>query len=390
MKVCMITYSLYEMDPRVRREAESLVSRGDMVDVICLRGEDTKKHDHLEGVEVYRIIQRSDEARSVDYFLNLMRFFFASAYRITKLFFTRRYDIIHIISYPDFEVFATLIPKMFGAKIVLNIHELNPEFFARKFMFHATHIVVRLLKWIEKISCRFAHHVITITDTYKEILVKRSIPESKCTVLLSVPDPKTFTPIERKANADMITIMSFGKLSEHYGIDLLIRALDTVTQHIPTARLEVNAYDGPEREAIMKLVEDLQLEEFVRFNITKLRPLDEYSEMIQEADIGVDPRRGGLFVEDTLSSVILNFFTKGIPTVASRTKAAKDYFNESMVMFFEPDNYHDLARCIIDLCKHPRKREELVRNADQFIQQHSWERYEKIYHELNDNLCKTK
>lgn len=374
------------MDPRVRREAESLESRSDEVDVICLRGEGKEKYDCLRGVNIYRIQQRFEEKRSIDYTRNILCFFFLSAFRVTGLFLKKRYDLIHVISYPDFEVFATFIPRLFGAKIILNIHELNPEFYARKFGLHNNHFVVRFLRWVEKISCGFADHIITITDMCKDILVGRSIPKSKCTVLLSVPSPNTFTPIKHRNKSKTITIMCFGKLVEYYGTDLLIRAMDIVRQHIPSVRLEVNAYDGPEHDAIMKLTKDLMLEEFVSFNITKLRPLNEYSEMMHNADIGVDPRRSGLFMNESLSSVILNFITTRVPTIVSRTKGSQAYFDESMVMFFEPDNYQDLARCMIDLCNNPKKREELVRNEDSFIKEHSWERYRKIYYKLIDNL----
>jgi glycosyltransferase involved in cell wall biosynthesis len=389
MKICMITYSLYEMDPRVRREAESLADRGDAVDVICLKGEDAEKYNCLSGVNVYRIQQRLDEKRPIDYLRNLSRFFILSAAKVSRLFLKRRYDLIHVISYPDFEVFATLVPKLFGRKIVLNIHELNPEFCARKFGLSEKHIMVRFLEWVEKLSCGFADHVITVTDMSKEILAQRSIPESKCTVLLSVPDPKIFRPVRHKNKPETLTIMCFGKLSEHYGLDLPIRAMDIVVrQRVPSVKLEINAYDGPERNAIMKLTEDLKLEELVHFNITKLRPLDEYSEMMHNADIGICPRRGGVFVDETLSSVVLNLLTKRIPTIVSRTKASQAYFGESMVMFFEPDDYHDLARCIIELCNDPKKRQELVKNSDRFIKYHSWERYRGIYYELIDNLCR--
>lgn len=388
MKICMITYSLYEMDPRVRREAESLASRGDAVDVICLRGEGAQKHDLLSGVDVYRIQRRDDEKSAIDYLQNLLRFFFLSAFRVTRLSLKKRYDLIHVISYPDFEVFAAFIPRLLGARIVLNIHELNPEFYARKFGLRDEHIAVRLLKWVEKISCKFANHIITVSDIWKDTLVQRSIPESKCTVLLSVPDPQTFTPVKYKSESETLTIMCFGKLAEHYGLDLPIRAMDIVKQRVPSVKLEINAYDGPERDAILKLAEGLKVEELVQFSITKLRPLDEYSEMMHHADIGIDPRRGGMFVGETLSSVVLNFLATRIPAIVSRTKASQIYFDESMVMFFEPDDYHDLARCIIELCKDPEKRRELVENGDRFIQHHSWERYRELYFELLDNLCR--
>jgi len=145
MNICIITYSLYEMDPRVRREAESLVNRGDEVDVICLRAEGKGKYGRISGVNIYRIQQCFEEKRPIDYIRNILFFFFISAFKVTVLFLKRGYDLIHVISYPDFEVFANFIPKLFGAKVVINIHELNPEFFARKFQLHNDNIAMKLL-----------------------------------------------------------------------------------------------------------------------------------------------------------------------------------------------------------------------------------------------------
>ena len=52
---------------------------------------------------------------------------------ITKKHFNDPYDLIHVHSVPDFEVFAVLIPKLLGAKIILDIHDIVPEFYASKF-----------------------------------------------------------------------------------------------------------------------------------------------------------------------------------------------------------------------------------------------------------------
>ena len=59
-KVCMIAYTYYLSDPRVRREAEALTVRGDRVDFICLRKEGEKSFDKVNKVNLYRV-PRSDQ-----------------------------------------------------------------------------------------------------------------------------------------------------------------------------------------------------------------------------------------------------------------------------------------------------------------------------------------
>jgi len=385
MNICFITYSFYESDPRIRRVAESLALRGDKVDVICLRRKGMMKRDYLDGVNVYRIQQRQiNERNPVDYLKKLLSFFLLSSFMVTKLFLSKRYNLIHVASEPDFEVFSTFIPKLFGAKVILDIHELVPEIYARKFNLNENYIVVKILKWVEKISCKFADHVITVTDIWKNTLTKRSIPESKCTVLLNLPDPRVFKAKNSITKFDNFTIVCRGVFSEPYGLDIAIRALDIIRQEIPSVKLEIMG-EGCQNP-LLKLVTDLKLEGCVHFN--KITSVYELAAIMQQADMGIDPRRDGIYAGETLSAIIFELMTMGIPVVISRTKASKKYFNESIVMFFEPDNCHDLARCVIELHNNPQRRQKLVKNGDRFIKKHNWEGYRKIYCDLVDTLCR--
>ena len=53
--VCLITQSVYDFDPRVRRKAEALVAAGYSVDVLALRPGNGKKQYTLKGVNVHTI-----------------------------------------------------------------------------------------------------------------------------------------------------------------------------------------------------------------------------------------------------------------------------------------------------------------------------------------------
>jgi hypothetical protein len=80
-KVCMLVYSHYETDSRVRRYAEALARRGDRVEVIALAGgHNSLGRTTLNGVDVYRIQRReADERSKWTYALRQARFFFASS-----------------------------------------------------------------------------------------------------------------------------------------------------------------------------------------------------------------------------------------------------------------------------------------------------------------------
>jgi hypothetical protein len=73
MKACMLAYTFYDADNRVRRYAEALVRRGDQVDAIALAREGQPAFEVIRGVRVYRIQKRViDETGPFSYLIKLL------------------------------------------------------------------------------------------------------------------------------------------------------------------------------------------------------------------------------------------------------------------------------------------------------------------------------
>src|ERR1035441_2131085 len=99
MKACMLAYTFYETDNRVRRYAEALVKRGDQVDAIALAREGISDCEVIQGVRVFRIQKRViDERGPLSYLTKLVLFFIRSAWFLTIMHLRERYDIIHVHS----------------------------------------------------------------------------------------------------------------------------------------------------------------------------------------------------------------------------------------------------------------------------------------------------
>ena len=134
LNVCHLAYTFYETDNRVMRYAEALAARGDRVDVIALRRADQATSGTSNGVRVHRIQRRSvNETAAWMYLLKIVWFFVKSAAYLSVLQFRRRYDVVHVHNVPDFLVFAAVVPKLFGARLILDIHDVLPELYAGKF-----------------------------------------------------------------------------------------------------------------------------------------------------------------------------------------------------------------------------------------------------------------
>jgi len=110
LNVCMIAYSFYESDNRVLRYARTLATRGDCVDAIALRKPGQASYERIDGVNVYRIQERTfNESGKLGYLIRLVGFLIRSTVLLTRRHLANPFQLIHIHSIPDFLVFAGLL-----------------------------------------------------------------------------------------------------------------------------------------------------------------------------------------------------------------------------------------------------------------------------------------
>ena len=193
------------------RYAEALRQRGSEIDVIALRRPGQSWSGHFRGVRVFRIQRRSvTERRPWLYLAKIAWFVAKSAMFLGVMTARRRYDVIHVHNVPDFLVFAAIIPKMMGSRVILDIHDALPELYAGKFGAVDHSRVVRTMLSIERWSCRFANHVIIANDIWRDKIVRRAVPANKCTTILNYPDLRLFRPLPsaRKGDGRFIVLIS--------------------------------------------------------------------------------------------------------------------------------------------------------------------------------------
>ncbi|MCZ2147217.1 MAG: glycosyltransferase [Bryobacterales bacterium] len=384
-KICMVTHSTYESDNRVRRYAEALAKRGDHVDVIAIsHGDVPLGTEVLQGVTVHRIQHRERNERDKWMFARrLTRFVVASSLFLTRRHDDIRYDVIHVHNIPDFLVFAAWFPKWTGAKVILDIHDIVPEFFASKFRSKRGDLYVRLLKLVEKASAAFADHVIISNHLWQEKLTSRSVAKEKCSVFLNHVDLATFYRRPRTRRDGKFIILFPGSCQWHQGLDIAIDAFALIKDKVPGA--EFHIYGGGSAKADLILqVARLGLTEHVKF-FTML-PLEQIADVIANADLGVVPKRAEGFGNEAYSTKIMEFLSQGIPVVCSRTKIDTFYFDETVVRFFTSGDSRAMADAMLDVIEYTAVREAMVAAGHEYVNLHSWDVRKADYLELVDSL----
>src|ERR1044071_986947 len=124
----VLVYSGYPSDPRPRRAAEALVGLGMNVDVFCLRQNDQEPlRDTCNGVNIFRFPMKHWRGNKWAYFFQYGHFLIPGFFFLTLRCLVRRYRLVHVHNMPDILVFAALVPKMLGAKVILDLHDPMPE-----------------------------------------------------------------------------------------------------------------------------------------------------------------------------------------------------------------------------------------------------------------------
>jgi glycosyltransferase involved in cell wall biosynthesis len=385
--VGMVCHSDYAGDTRVMRYAEALAARGDAVEVISLRGEaDQPPQETLRGVSVVRIQDRlAKRERSAAALAWAMLLFALRAHReLRRRHRARRYDLVHVHTMPDFLVFCAAGLRWQGTRILLDVHDLVPEFFASKFGSAAGRRAVATLLWVERLSARKADHVILASDLWRERYTRRTGTQQSCSVLVNQADTTLFQPSATPRTTPGPRVMFPGGLEWHQGVDLAIRAFGQVQQVWPTAEFHIYG-DGRERPALQRLVADLGLDQTVRFfPVVSAR---EIAALMNQADLGVVPKRADGFGNEAYSTKIMEFMATGVPVVVASTAVDRHYFTPDLVRFFPAGDATALAEAMLELLGNPPARQEQAARALAHARAHSWNVQRDDYLHMVDALC---
>lgn len=386
-RICMVTYSTYDNDNRVRRYARELAKRGDVVEVFSLkRKPDQCEVEDVEGVRVYRLLFRSrtEQKSKTDFLLPVMRFLLDVSARIAWRHLRNPYDVFHVHNVPDFLVLAALLPRFSGAKVILDIHDILPEFYASKFGLRPDAFGVRVLKRVEKSSAWVAHHVILSNHIWRDKYAVRTGKGDKCSCFINNVDAELFQRRPRTRDDGKLVIIYPGGLQSHQGLDIAIRAFEKVSRKLPNAELHIYG-DGSAKDDLIALTHMLGLETKVLF--FEPLPLSDIIRVVANADLGVVPKRADSFGNEAYSTKIMEFMSLGIPVVVSDTKIDKFYFNDSVVRFFPSGDPDALAEAMLDLLRNPQLRERMVANALEYVLHNNWESRRDEYLRLVDSLA---
>jgi len=381
--ICILVQNYYEIDIRVRRKAEALVAAGYVVDVLALASSFTKESTYvLNGVTVQTLNLGKKRGSLLRYAYEYAAFFLWCFFKLVPQMSRRQYGIIDVNNLPDFLVFAGIYPKLRGAKLVFDMHEITPEFYMSKYKMSERSLVIRLLKWIEWLSFTFADQVITINEPIRRLLVERGLNPAKTSVIMNSVDEALFKackpamPEPGAAGDNKFIMMYHGTLTPIYGLDIAIQAFSRVHKLMSNAEFWILG-GGTEKAGLERLSRKLGLDGKVKF-VGNVLP-DEVPNWLRRCAVGVLATRRDVFLDFSFSNKISEYIIMDKPVISSRLKAIRHYFSESAFAFFEPNDPTDLSRQMLRLYRDPKLRGQLAAKAKQEYAPMRWELMKQTY-----------
>lgn len=390
--VCLLLQNLYDIDIRVRRKAEALVAAGYRVDVLALRsprGGSTAYE--LNGVSVHTISLGKKRGSPWRYFFEYFTFFSWAFLKLPALMAKRAYAVIDVNTLPDFLIFAAAYPRWRGAKLLLDMHEITPEFLMSKYGVGRDHWQARLARWLERASFKYADHVVTINEPIQQLLASRGLPMSRSTIIMNSADESMFLAAPDlsadaggHAKSPEFVFMYHGTITRIYGLDIMLEAFAVAHSEIPGAELWIIG-DGPDKGSLEGLSKRLGIDSHVRF-IGAMLPT-EIAGWLARCDVGVLATRQDVFLDFSFSNKLSEYIIMGKAVIASRLKTIRHYFSEGALAYFEPNNPAGLAGQMVLLYKNGDLRARLAERAKQEYRPIKWEVMKQRYLKLMEGLA---
>jgi glycosyltransferase involved in cell wall biosynthesis len=375
--VLMIVHSYYEEDPRVRREAESLVDAGRPVVVLALRKDGSPPVSDVAGVRVHRLdVQRHQGAGLGVYLREYLSFLMRAMWRSVRLHRRDPFALVQVHSLPDFLVFSALPLKLAGVPVLLDLHEAMPEFFRSRFPGASNRIVHRLLRIQERVSIAMSSRTITVNQALRDRLVRLGIDRDKVAVVANSPSLARFDASahpQRPFREDgRLRLLYAGAVTPTYELDVAIDAVWRLADERPDLDVAFDVFGRGDSEAALRdQAERLGVAERVTFH--GRIPLEDVPAAIAGADIGLAPTRHDRFTDMSLSAKLFEYAAMGKPVVATRLPMVEQSFPAGSIGTYASGDPRSMATAIAAFADDPIAREAAVARTAAIVESRSWE-----------------
>ena len=366
MNICMIVDGAYPNDIRVRKEAESLVEKGKKVLVVCPRKKNDLEVENINNVTVFRIGKNYTTAKKGIYDIiesvfdiNLLFYF-----GLIKVFKKYKINYLHIHDLPLAGTGYKFKSKV--QNIYLDLHENYPEALKTWFLWKQNPIIklknsifMNPKRWSkkEKKYCTKYDKIICVVEEMKEKLITNFGIDNKKLIVVSNQEKKEFVNnFKEKVAQNIITEDDFsityvGGFGPHRGLQTAIKAMPTIIESIPNAKLFLigkGSFDVENK--LREIINAYKVENSVLF--VGYRPFDEVSTIMQKTKVNIIPHLANEHTDNTIPHKLFQIMMSKSLLLVSSCKPLQRIVNKyDAGIVFKADDEVDFTKKVISIHK---------------------------------------
>lgn len=379
----MLLQEYYPQDVRVRKEVQAIIEAGHEVCIFCLKGNNQLEAEVSESLTINRTLLEKKRGNKLRYIFEYFTFFNRARKFLKNKIKSEKIDVVHIHTLPDFLIFAATFLKRRNVKLVLDMHEIMPEFYASKFGLSMNNPIISFLKFLERKSMNAADKVITVNDSIKELFVTRAKLKNPPVVIMNTCNEETHQKIIKK-NTEKFIAVYHGSLTGTYNLGFAIRAICTIKSELPDFEFHIYGL-GSEEEYLKKLISQLDVGDKVKMmgHVNS----DKIPEVLSSVKLGILPMKKDVMLDLSFSNKLAEYVYYKIPVVCTKLSAVSYYFQDESLIYFESENEKDFCKKLVEAYSHYELALQKAERASISYNNISWDvmkvRLKDLYTELN-------
>jgi glycosyltransferase involved in cell wall biosynthesis len=379
-------------DRRVWQEANTLKENGAEVSIICPQMKEyTSKHEVLNGIHIYRHPLPLEASGAKGYIIEYTTALFWEFWLSIKIYFHKRFHVIHGCNPPDLIFLVAFFFKLFGVKYVFDHHDINPELYIAKY--NRKGFFYKMLLLAERLTFATADYSIATNQSYKEIAVKRGkMQPDNVEIVRSGPklDRLKLTRGNEKYKKGRKYLVGYvGVIGEQEGLDLLLESIKYIVERRKDIHFGILG-GGTGLNTIKKLTVEMNLDQYVDYfgRVDDATLID----VLNTADVCVNPDRPTEMNNLSTMNKIMEYMALKKPIVQYDLKEGKFSAGEAS-LYAENTSTTDFAEKIMWLLDNEEKRNYMGNYGyHRVVNELSWEfesknlvsLYKKVFKIKND------
>lgn len=325
----------------------------------------------LDGIEVIRVWVKTSPSKT---FWNRIAFYssfmamaiLAGIFRVSGSF-----DVIYATSPPLFVGLAGAILGVLRATpLVFEVRDPWPAAAVALGELRSRH-AIRAAEWIESLCYEQASRVVTVTESWRRLLLQRGVPEEKIRLVpnganLEMMRPQLAEAAELRRSLgleDSFVVLFAGLHGIAQGLDAVLDAAEKLRDEEDIQLVFVG--EGPVKSRLAERAKELRLDN-IRFLAQVARA--RVPAFFSMADTALVPLRSVGLLEGAVPTRLLDAWACGCPALVAAGGEARALVVEARGgVCVAPEDAEAMARAIIELRDDPESRRLMGENGFRFV-----------------------